>query len=90
MPLASTGDLNLMSRIRMEFVEMPGMRLTRRQARRLWNLDQTACDELLDALVDEGFLKQSSDGAFLRQHHGRPAAMIHRGGSTGSGNALER
>jgi len=63
--LASASDPDLMARIRMEFVEMPGMRLTRPQARRLWNLNQTACDELLDALVEEGFLKQASDGAFL-------------------------
>jgi hypothetical protein len=56
---------DLMARIRMEFIEMPGMRLTRPQARRLWNLSQAACDELLDALVEEGFLKQTSDGAFL-------------------------
>jgi hypothetical protein len=70
MPLASNDDLNLMTRIRMEFVEMPGMRLTRPQARRLWNLEQAACDELLDALVEEGFLKQTSDGAFLRKRYG--------------------
>jgi hypothetical protein len=63
--LASAGGPDLMARIRMEFVEMPGMRLTRPQARRLWNLNQAACDELLDALVEEGFLKQTSDGAFL-------------------------
>jgi hypothetical protein len=55
----------------MEFVEMPGMRLTRLQARRLWNLNQTACDQVLDALVEQGFLKQAADGAFLRQWSGR-------------------
>jgi hypothetical protein len=85
MPLASIEGLNLMARIRMEFVEMPGMRLTRPQARRLWNLDQAACDGLLDALVEEGFLKQTADGALLRQHHGRPTAAIPRDCSNGPG-----
>jgi hypothetical protein len=70
MPLPSHMDSDLLARIRMEFVEMPGMRLTRIQARRLWNLHQAACDEVLDALVEQGFLKQGSDGAFLRQWSG--------------------
>jgi hypothetical protein len=46
---------------------MPDLRLTLRQARRLWNLDQALCDELLEALVREGFLAQTSDGSFLRR-----------------------
>ncbi len=66
MRVASLTDSDLVARVRMEFVEMPGMRLTRPQARRLWNLQPSACDEVLDTLVDEGFLKQASDGAFLR------------------------
>src|SRR5438876_9950782 len=51
MPIASNEDSELLMRIRMEFLEMPGMRLTRSQARRLWNLNQTACDHVLDTLV---------------------------------------
>ena len=70
MPLTSI-DSELLMRIRMEFLEMPGMRLTRSQARRLWNLNQTACDHVLDTLVEQGFLKQAADGAFLRQWSGR-------------------
>ena len=44
MPTAFIGDSELLVRIRMEFLEMPGMRLTRSQAHRLWNLNQIACD----------------------------------------------
>jgi Fic family protein len=66
MRVESPTDSDLLARVRMEFVEMPGMRLTRPQAQRLWNLQQSACDEVLNTLVDEGFLKQASDGAFLR------------------------
>jgi hypothetical protein len=62
-----TAKSELLDRIRMEYVEMPDLRLTLRQARRLWNLDQALCDDLLEALVCEGFLAQTSDGSFLRR-----------------------
>ena len=55
----------LLRRIRGEFLEMPGMRLTRMQARRLWGLDARLCDMLLDALVEARFLLRTSDGAFI-------------------------
>jgi hypothetical protein len=59
-------------RVRGEFLEMPGMRLTEAQARRLWNLDPAACHELLGALVDSKFLFQTRDGAFMRVEQARP------------------
>jgi DNA-binding IclR family transcriptional regulator len=59
----------LLDRIRMEYTEMPDLRLTVRQARRLWNLEPATCDDLLDVLVREGFLAQTSDGAFLRRNN---------------------
>jgi len=68
---ASPVDRDLLTRIRMEYIEMPGLRLTSRQARRLWNLDQSTCEELLAALVREEFLSQTADGAYLRRGTGR-------------------
>jgi len=59
----------LLRRVRSEFVEMPGLRLTEPQARRLWGLDQASCAMLLDRLVEVRFLKRTSDGAFLRSEH---------------------
>ena len=53
-------------RIQMEYVEMPEMKLTRRQTGRLFNLSDDACSVALATLVDVGFLVQSRDGAFLR------------------------
>ena len=44
----------LLRRICGEFSEMPGLRLTRPQARRLWNLDDETCARILDLLVDRG------------------------------------
>jgi DNA-binding IclR family transcriptional regulator len=44
---------------------MPGLRLTLAQAARLWQLDRSSCEALLLALVDEGFLTRTADGAFV-------------------------
>jgi hypothetical protein len=59
------GIQDVVRRIRGEFLEMPGLRLTAQQARRLWRLDETACDAVLGALVDARFLARTRDGAFI-------------------------
>jgi DNA-binding GntR family transcriptional regulator len=46
----------LLNRIRGEFLEMPGLRLTCEQAQRLYGLDRALCQRALDRLVDAGFL----------------------------------
>jgi hypothetical protein len=56
----------VLRRIRGEYIEMPGLRLTTAQAQRLWGLDRAACDVLMDALVDVTFLYRTPDGAFAR------------------------
>jgi hypothetical protein len=63
---ASRGIQEMVRRIRGEFLEMPGLRLTSQEARRLWRLDETACDAVLGALVDARFLAKTRDGAFIR------------------------
>ncbi|HXH24444.1 MAG TPA: hypothetical protein VNI78_04280 [Vicinamibacterales bacterium] len=55
-----------MRRVRSEYIEMPGLRLTLAQAQRLWGLDRAACDALLGALVEAKFLFKTRDGAFVR------------------------
>ena len=60
------GIQEIVLRIRGEFLEMPGLRLTTEQARRLWRLDETACEAVLGALVDCRFLTRTRDGAFVR------------------------
>ena len=70
---------DVLRRVQGEFMEMPGMRLTEAQARRLWNLDAASCHALLDALVDSKFLFRTRDGAFMRVEHGRPAHASLRG-----------
>ena len=53
-------------RIRMEYVEMPEMKLTLAQMRRLMNLPMDTCEVALATLVDSGFLVRRQDGAFVR------------------------
>jgi hypothetical protein len=56
----------LVQRVRGEFLEMPGLRLTVEQARRLWRMSAHECDRVLGALVAERFLSRTRDGAFVR------------------------
>lgn len=47
---------HLLCRIRNEYLEMPGLRLTRPQAQRLWGLDEETCWQVLELLVESTFL----------------------------------
>ena len=58
--------LDVLRRVKGEYLEMPGLRLTIAQAQRLWGLDRAVCDSLLGALVDAKFLFRTRDGAFMR------------------------
>ena len=49
---------DLVHRVMAEFLEMPGMQLTRRQAQLLWGCDDATCGQLLDFLVASKFLRQ--------------------------------
>jgi hypothetical protein len=55
----------LLERVRGEYGEMPGLRLTLAQACRLWQLDRPTCEAILDHLVDDRFLLRTRDGAFV-------------------------
>lgn len=52
--------------IRAEYLEIPGLHLTRSQVQRLWGLDTVTCEALLKALVDVRFLRQTQSGAYVR------------------------
>ena len=58
------GVESTLHRIQHDFLEMPGLRLTSRQAQRLWGLDALICDSLLRALVDVRFLIEA-DGIYV-------------------------
>jgi hypothetical protein len=57
----------LITLIRMEYLEMPDLKLTLRQAVRLWDTPPESCEAALDVLVLSGFLARTRDGAFLRR-----------------------
>lgn len=53
-------------RIRSEYLEMPGLKLTAAQAQRLWGFDPDQCEVLLAKLMEMGFLRRTRDGAYVR------------------------
>jgi hypothetical protein len=55
----------ILERVRGEFNEMPGLRLTPEQAARLWALEPRTCGEVLQRLVASSFLRWSA-GSVVR------------------------
>ena len=60
----------LLRRVRGEYREMPGMRLTVDQAMRLWTLDRRDCVKVLETLVAAHFLERDPNGRYARAHGG--------------------
>jgi len=56
---------SLVARVRGEYGEMPGLRLTVSQACRLWHVDGSTCEMVLEHLVREGFLYKTDTGAYI-------------------------
>ncbi len=53
-------------RIREEFREMPGLRLTPAQATRLWGLERDTCAAVIDRLVAADYLRWTDTGSVTR------------------------
>ena len=53
-------------RAQAEFLEMPGLHLTERQAARLWAFDEGLCRAVLAHLVEMRFLVRTRHSAFAR------------------------
>jgi hypothetical protein len=64
-------DRQILQRVCGEFLEMPGLHLTSKQAGRLWGLEESACLRLLECLVDAGFLRRHGEGIYARVTDGR-------------------
>jgi hypothetical protein len=73
-----TGRDDVLRRVRCEFLEMPGLRLTEPQARRLWGLDPESCAAVLDVLVDAQFLFRTRDGSIMRLEQAQPLRAAPR------------
>ena len=53
-------------RVRAEYLDLPGLSLTARQAQRLWNLDSETCQLVLDMMVRDTFLRRTSQAQYVR------------------------
>ena len=65
----------LVKRVKSEFIEMPGLRLTLEQGSRLWGLERDECDALLHSLVHRKFLTVTGAAK-----HGRATDGVARQG----------
>jgi len=70
----------MLCRVKGEYLEMPGLRLTEAQARRLWGLDAGMCSALLKSLVESNFLFRTRDGAFVRVDNSPLSASLRSPG----------
>lgn len=61
------GRERLTRRVVSEYTQMPGLRLTLAQARRLFGVEQPVCERLLEMLVDAGFLARTRGGLYVRR-----------------------
>jgi len=57
----------LVQRIQGEYDEMPGLKLTEAQARRLWGLDAETCHTILVTLMQRRFLRRTATGMYVRE-----------------------
>lgn len=62
---------HVLVRVRAEFNEMPGMRLTLQQAARLWDMPESRCERLLEQLVSAGFLVRDRAKRYARRPEAR-------------------
>jgi hypothetical protein len=60
----------LLRRVRDEYREMPGMRLTLDQAARLWDLERHACEQAFRSLVASHYLEIDETGRYRKVHCG--------------------
>jgi hypothetical protein len=60
-------DVHDLARLmRMEYSEMPDLSLTRWQAQRLWSASREDCERALALLLASGFLRETTEGRFVR------------------------
>ena len=52
--------------VRGEYLDVPGLCLTRSQVQRLWGLDEAMCERVLVALMQAHFLRRTSEDRFVR------------------------
>ena len=61
---------DVLERVRAEYLEMPGMRLTVQQVHRLCGVEVAVCTHVLNTLVAWKFLRLHTDGTYARSADG--------------------
>jgi hypothetical protein len=81
---------HVLNRLRAEYLEMPGLRLTRTQVQRLCGVEHTICQPVLDALVDTRFLWVNADGTYVRLTDGADVPRPRPAKATVGGDTRSR
>ena len=71
--------LETLVRMQTEWIEMPQLKITRRQAQRLWSLSNEVSETAFATLIRKGFLVQAPDGAYVRH------AFVRMSGAAAAG-----
>jgi len=58
--------MKLTQRIREEFEEAPGLRLTVSEAARFWGIDEQTCEQVLTYLLAARFLTRRADQRYVQ------------------------
>ena len=66
MPTADTHVTEWLQLIRGEYLEIPGLSLTKPQVQQMWGLDPVTAEALLAALVEAKFLRCTNQQAYVR------------------------
>jgi hypothetical protein len=64
--VTTSPDLQVLERVRAEYLEMPGLRLWANQVQRLCGVERATCQVVLDTLVKTNFLCLESDATYAR------------------------
>lgn len=65
----------LVNRVKVEYQEMPGMRLTVSQAQRLFGINESVCRQVLEVLSNMGHLRVA-DGQYMRAPERRAGGSV--------------
>ena len=73
MMLGPDPQVQVLNRIRAEYLEMPGLTLKSEQLQRLCGIDRVVCEAVLEDLVRTGFLAIRPDGSYGRIRDTEPS-----------------
>ena len=62
----SPAVFELVKLVRGEYLDVPGLDLSRGQLQALWNLDAPTCEHVIGSLVDSRFLSRTPAGTYVR------------------------